>query len=124
MRPERQLSFALLPFALARRFGNAESGIAVGSGLNHKAERGQGESGHQNEAGLAARQSCIALSGRRIEVLGVTIEGLTKKQIARAIDLSPRTVEIHRVNPFDKLATPSLAPLIRRWAALVEAGDA
>jgi FixJ family two-component response regulator len=39
--------------------------------------------------------------------------------------LSPRTVETHRANLAAKLETESLAQLIRRYAALVDAaGDA
>lgn len=81
------------------------------------------KSRQRQEADLAARQRYAALSEREIEVLGLIIEGLTNKEIGRALSLSPRTVETHRANLFDKLATPSLAQLIRRYAALVEAGD-
>jgi two-component system response regulator FixJ len=82
------------------------------------------KSRQRNAADLVARQRYAALSEREIEVLGLIIEGLTNKEIGRAIALSPRTVETHRANLFEKLATPSLAQLIRRYAALVEAGDA
>ena len=46
--------------------------------------------------------------------------GLTNKEIGRALDVSPRTVETHRANLFAKLDAESLAQLIRRYAALVE----
>jgi DNA-binding CsgD family transcriptional regulator len=48
------------------------------------------------------------------------IEGLNNKEIGRALELSPRTVETHRANLFEKLAAPSLAYLIRHYAALAE----
>ena len=60
------------------------------------------------------------LSGRECEVLGLIVEGLTNKEIGRALTLSPRTVETHRANLFGKLGAESLAQLIRRYAALVE----
>lgn len=67
-----------------------------------------------------AEQRYALLSEREREVLGQIVEGLTNKEIARALGLSPRTVEAHRANLFDKLAEPSLAHLIRRYAALVD----
>ncbi|MES1264132.1 MAG: response regulator transcription factor, partial [Variovorax sp.] len=61
------------------------------------------------------------LSEREREVLGFIVAGLTNKEIARALALSPRTVETHRANLFAKLECDSLAQLIRRYAGLVEA---
>ena len=58
---------------------------------------------------------------REREVLGLIVEGLTNKEIGRALELSPRTVETHRANLFAKLGAESLAQLIRRYAALVDA---
>ena len=58
------------------------------------------------------------------EVLGLIVEGLTNKDIGRALGLSPRTVETHRAHVFEKLQAPSLAQLIRQYAALVGEGDA
>lgn len=77
----------------------------------------------RNAADLAARQRYAALTEREREVLGLIIEGLTNKEIGRAMNVSPRTVESHRANLFEKLAAPSLAHLIRHYASLVEAGD-
>ena len=61
-----------------------------------------------------------ALSEREREVLALVVEGQTAKQIARALGLSPRTVETHRANLGAKLETESLAQLIRRFAMVVE----
>lgn len=60
------------------------------------------------------------LSEREREVLGLIVEGLTNKEIGRALEVSPRTVETHRANLFAKLEAESLAQLIRRYAVLVE----
>ncbi len=71
------------------------------------------------------RERYARLSEREREVLGRVIEGLTAKQIARELGVSPRTVETHRANLSAKLQTDSLAQLIRRFAVLVdEAGTA
>ena len=53
-------------------------------------------------------------------MLGFIARGLTNKEIARALGLSPRTVETHRANLFAKLECDSLAQLIRRYAMLVD----
>ena len=76
----------------------------------------------RQQADRASRERYAQLSEREREVLGLIVEGLTNKEIGRALVLSPRTVETHRANLFDKLAADSLAQLIRRYAALVE-GD-
>lgn len=67
-----------------------------------------------------AHERHAQLSPREREVLALIVEGLTNKEIARALGLSPRTVEAHRANLFGKLGAESLAQLIRRYAALVD----
>lgn len=74
----------------------------------------------RHHADLQARERYAQLSGREREVLGLIVEGLTNKEIGRALSLSPRTVETHRANLFAKLEIDSLAQLIRRYAALAE----
>ncbi|MET4579914.1 response regulator transcription factor [Ottowia thiooxydans] len=69
----------------------------------------------------SAEERYAQLSPREREVLGLIASGLTNKEIGRALDLSPRTVETHRAHLFAKLGTDSLAQLIRRYAALVDA---
>ncbi|HSV78391.1 MAG TPA: response regulator [Ramlibacter sp.] len=72
-------------------------------------------------ADRAARERYAQLSPREREVVGLIVEGLTNKEIGRALSLSPRTVETHRANLFAKLEADSLAQLIRRYAALTDA---
>jgi len=57
-------------------------------------------------------------------VLARVIQGLTSKQIARVLQLSPRTVETHRAHLQDKLQVQTLAQLVRQYAALVDEGAA
>jgi two-component system, LuxR family, response regulator FixJ len=70
-------------------------------------------------ADRAARERYAQLSEREREVAGLIVEGLTNKEIGRALTLSPRTVETHRANLFAKLEAESLAQLIRRYASLI-----
>ena len=78
----------------------------------------------RHQADREARERYAHLSEREREVLGFIVAGLTNKEIGRALDLSPRTVETHRANLFAKLQAESLAQLIRRYAALVDADSA
>lgn len=80
------------------------------------------KSRQRNREDRDARERYAQLSEREREVLGLIVAGLTNKEIGRALDVSPRTVETHRANLFAKLDAESLAQLIRRYAALVEDG--
>lgn len=79
------------------------------------------QSRQRSQADRAARERHAQLSGREREVLALVVEGLTNKEIGRVLGLSPRTVEAHRAHLFDKLQAPSLAQLVRQYAALVDA---
>ena len=80
------------------------------------------KSRERNKNDQQAQQRFAQLSQREHEVLGLIVSGLTYKEIGRALDVSPRTVETHRAHLFAKLEAESLAQLIRRYAGLVE-GD-
>ena len=67
----------------------------------------------------AERAEAVALvnhlSVREQEVLGMIAKGLTTKQIADALSLSPQTVESHRAAIAAKAGTSSAAELTRYW---------
>ena len=85
-----------------------------------QAVRAHVRSRERRAADGAAAARYAQLSPRECEVLALIVEGLTNKEIGRALALSPRTVEAHRAHLFDKLGAGSLALLIRQYAALVE----
>jgi len=53
------------------------------------------------------------LTAREREVLGLVVAGKANKEIAVALGLSPKTVEVHRAHVMAKMAVDSLAELIR-----------
>ncbi len=85
-----------------------------------KAVRQHVRTRERQRADRAARQRFGLLSEREREVLGLIVAGLTNKEIGRALDVSPRTVESHRANLFAKLHADSLAQLIRQYADLID----
>lgn len=62
---------------------------------------------------VEARQRIGTLSRREREVLDWLSEGCSNKAIARALDISPRTVEIHRANMMEKLGASHAAEAVR-----------
>lgn len=78
------------------------------------------KSRQRQQVDLQARNRYAQLSEREREVLGLILSGLTNKEMGRALQVSPRTVETHRANLFAKLEADSLAQLIRQYAALVD----
>lgn len=64
---------------------------------------------------IEARERIGRLSRRESEVLDWLVEGSSNKAIARALDISPRTVEIHRANMMEKLGANHAADAVRIW---------
>jgi FixJ family two-component response regulator len=62
---------------------------------------------------VEARTSIAMLSRRERQVLDWLCEGSSNKHIARALDISPRTVEIHRANMMEKLGVQHAAEAVR-----------
>lgn len=77
---------------------------------------------------VAARRSSVAtddveqrlssLTGREREVLDQILSGLTSKEIARELGVSPRTVEAHRKNLLQKLGIATVKLLMLRFTSL------
>ena len=86
----------------------------------HGAVRAHVRSRERLGADREERKRVARLSEREREILSLVVAGLTNKEIARALTLSPRTVETHRANLSAKLEVESLAQLIRRYGAHVE----
>ena len=78
----------------------------------------KGEQMLQQQVHQAAEQSELnallaSLTRREYEVLEMIAKGLTTKEIASALSLSPRTIETHRAHLANKLGTTSVAEMAR-----------
>ncbi|MFN7179536.1 response regulator transcription factor [Hyphomonas sp.] len=60
-----------------------------------------------------ARGLVERLTPREKDVLLGLVDGQTNKAIAEALDISPRTVEIHRANLMEKMEAASLSTVLR-----------
>ncbi|MBA4353873.1 MAG: helix-turn-helix transcriptional regulator [Novosphingobium sp.] len=67
----------------------------------------------QRARAAEARQRISRLSSREREVLDRLAEGCSNKAIARELDISPRTVEIHRMKMMGKLGARHAAEAVR-----------
>jgi FixJ family two-component response regulator len=77
---------------------------------------------HQQESeNQDVMQRLSRLSAREREVLDLIADGMSSKEIAARLGLSPRTVDVYRANLFDKLEVPSLADLVRFYLRALEA---
>lgn len=58
-----------------------------------------------------ARRGMASLTPREETVLELIVRGATNKEIGRSLDISPRTVEVHRLRILDKLGAKNAAQL-------------
>ena len=60
------------------------------------------------------------LTGRQREVFDLLMQGLQTKEAARHLNLSPRTVEVHRARILERLEISSFSHLLRKLLGAVE----
>ncbi len=69
----------------------------------------------QRAISRAALNRLAALTPREHDVLALIADGQSAKSAGRSLDLSPRTVEVHRANIMRRLGVASLAELLRLY---------
>ena len=95
----------LIRYAIALLAGHGVTEIAVN--LHHKGELIERELGTGADLGVSITYS------REAEILALIAEGRSTKEIARALSISPRTVDTHRAHIAEKLETTSVAEMVR-----------
>lgn len=73
-------------------------------------------------AALEAETRLASLTERERQVLDLLAAGRPNKVIAYELDISPRTVEIHRARVMEKMRAKSLAELVRMVVAVQQDG--
>lgn len=58
------------------------------------------------------------LSAREREIFDHVVAGASSKEIARALDISPKTVDVHRATIMKKLGVATSRELVRRFHAM------
>jgi two-component system response regulator FixJ len=66
------------------------------------------------------RHNLLRLTGREREVLDRLVIGDSNKMIAAHLDISPRTVEVHRARVMEKMQARSLSQLVRMALAILD----
>jgi two-component system response regulator FixJ len=99
---EGAFDFVEKPFSPADLVGRVAEAISAGSLPPRSADPG-GE--------VAARLG--SLSPRERQVLELVVAGLANKQVAARLELSVKTVELHRAHLMQKMKAGSLAELVR-----------
>lgn len=100
------LDYLQLPLEVSRLAGRLEA-------IRSKAEL----QSRTRRIELEARRLIASLSKREGEVLQALSSGCSNKEIARMLEISPRTVEIHRANMMKKLDANHPADAVRLWLA-------
>lgn len=79
----------------------------------HKAIRHDAKSRLDRTAAREIERRVSELSPREREVMELVIDGMLNKQIAAALDISIKTVEVHRSRVMEKMQADGLAELVR-----------
>lgn len=87
----------------------------VGRALS-KAQKARDEQGAQ----LEIQENYASLSRREKEVMALVVAGNANRQIAEELDISPKTVEVHRSRVMSKMRASSLAALVKQASQLNE----
>lgn len=83
--------------------------------INHAIDLDQ-RNRSQRQRRESIHRAYASLTGRERGVLELLVEGRSNKEVARELQLSPKTVERHRANIMRKLRVGSFAELVRDFS--------
>ena len=93
---------------LEKPFDDAQLRAAIDTAFAREGSRLGGEAARRADLARLER-----LTPREREVLEHAARGLHAKEIAAALDISPRTVEVHKARIMEKLGVRNIAELVR-----------
>jgi DNA-binding NarL/FixJ family response regulator len=106
----------LSPEALLRSLRGTQRGeLAMSRRFAARALRHFADAARRGRVGMAAEGELMNLSPRENDVLAMLADGLTDREIATALTISPRTVETHVSNILHKLGVRNRAEAAQRY---------
>lgn len=81
--------------------------------LIHNAINKHKEDRHKNSSQNQTLERINSLTRREKEVMELVTTGMLNRDIAKQLEISIKTVEVHRANVMDKMAVNSVADLVR-----------
>jgi DNA-binding NarL/FixJ family response regulator len=106
----------LSPEALLRTLrGTARGELAMSRRFAARALRHFAEAARRGRVTAGVEDDLLALSPRENDVLAMLADGLTDREIAGALTISPRTVETHVSNILHKLSVRNRAEAAQRY---------
>lgn len=101
------IDFIEKPFSGELVLGCIHQALEIGRRIREKEEFAAG-----------ARRNLDRLTARESEVLDRLVVGDSNKMVAAHLDISPRTVEVHRARVMEKMQAQSLSHLVRMALAI------
>jgi DNA-binding NarL/FixJ family response regulator len=106
----------LSPEALLRTLRGTQRGeLAMSRRFAARALRHFADAARRGRVSVGAGDDLLALSPRENDVLAMLADGLTDREIASALTISPRTVETHVSNILHKLGVRNRAEAAQRY---------
>jgi DNA-binding NarL/FixJ family response regulator len=106
----------LSPEALLRTLRGTQRGeLAMSRRFAARALRHFADAARRGRVSVGAEDDLLALSPRENDVLAMLADGLTDREIANALTISPRTVETHVSNILHKLGVRNRAEAAQRY---------
>jgi DNA-binding NarL/FixJ family response regulator len=106
----------LSPEALLRTLRGTQRGeLAMSRRFAARALRHFADAARRGRVSVGAGDDLLALSPRENDVLAMLADGLTDREIANALTISPRTVETHVSNILHKLGVRNRAEAAQRY---------